>query len=112
MQDTQPTDSILNFASSAGDFKRAPGTDEERAARLSRMMSAQCTLEPPETVGLRTGWKPSASGFGVTPDGSVPNTFGGAPSPHPTHSTLANSQRHATCQEHTRAPYPAAAAEC
>ena len=81
MQDTQPTDSILNFASSAGDFKRAPGTDEERAARLSRMMSAQCTLEPPETVGLRTGWKPSASGFGVTPDGSVPNTFGGASCP-------------------------------
>lgn len=32
----------------------APGTDEERAERLARMMSAQCTLEPPEVVGLRT----------------------------------------------------------
>ena len=48
------------------DGKRAPGTDDERAERLARMMAAQCTLEPPEKVGLKTGWRPSASGFGVT----------------------------------------------
>ena len=58
------------------DGKRAPGTDDERAERLARMMAAQCTLEPPEKVGLKTGWRPSASGFGVTADGSSPG--GGA----------------------------------
>ena len=58
------------------DGKRAPGTDDERAERLARMMAAQCTLEPPEKVGLKTGWRPSASGFGVTAVGSSPG--GGA----------------------------------
>ena len=47
------------------DGKRAPGTDEERAERLARMMAAQCSFEPPEKVGLNTGWKPSSTGFGV-----------------------------------------------
>ncbi len=56
---------------SAGNGKRYEGTDEERAERLARMMAAQCTMEAPEKVGLRTGWKPSTSGFGVVPDGTT-----------------------------------------
>jgi len=60
----------------AGDGKRYEGTDEERAERLARMMAAQCTMEAPEKVGLRTGWKPSSSGFGVVPDGSSPSSSG------------------------------------
>lgn len=39
------------------DGKRAPGTDEERAARLAKMMEAQCNMEAPELVGLKTGYK-------------------------------------------------------
>eukprot|EP01043_Picozoa_sp_COSAG02_P029251 COSAG02_NODE_1812_length_10792_cov_36.615205_3_plen_77_part_00 len=39
------------------DDKRAPGTDEERAARLAKMMESQLQMEAPETVGLRTGYK-------------------------------------------------------
>jgi hypothetical protein len=55
-------------ARAPADTKRAAGTDEERAERLARMMAAQCNFEPPEKVGLHTGWKPSTSGFGVTRD--------------------------------------------
>jgi hypothetical protein len=50
------------------DEKRAPGTESERADRLAKMMASQVTLEAPEKVGLRTGYKPSSTGFGVTPD--------------------------------------------
>eukprot|EP01047_Picozoa_sp_COSAG01_P004593 COSAG01_NODE_152_length_23937_cov_122.193976_23_plen_114_part_00 len=32
------------------------------------------TLEAPEKVGLRTGYKPSVTGFGVTPDGTASTT--------------------------------------
>ena len=60
----------------AGDGKRYEGTDEERAERLARMMAAQCTMEAPEKVGLRTGWKPSSSGFGVVPDSTNAGSFG------------------------------------
>ena len=56
------------------DDKRAPGTDEERAARLAKMMASQLQMEAPETVGLRTGYKPSSTGFGVTIDADTPNT--------------------------------------
>ena len=37
--------------------KRAPGTDEERAARLAKMMESQLQMDAPEAVGLRTGYK-------------------------------------------------------
>ena len=56
------------------DDKRAPGTDEERAARLAKMMASQLQMGAPETVGLRTGYKPSSTGFGVTIDADTPNT--------------------------------------
>jgi hypothetical protein len=38
---------------------RAPGSDQERAARLERMMASQMSLDtkPPEESGLRTGFK-------------------------------------------------------
>lgn len=62
--------------SSTGNGKRYEGTDEERAERLARMMAAQCTMEAPEKVGLRTGWKPSSSGFGVVPDSAVGSGLG------------------------------------
>jgi hypothetical protein len=61
---------------SAGNGKRYEGTDEDRAERLARMMAAQCTMEAPEKVGLRTGWKPSSSGFGVVPDGTMSGNLG------------------------------------
>ena len=39
------------------DDKRAPGTDEERAARLKKMMESQLKMDAPEAVGLKTGYK-------------------------------------------------------
>ena len=37
--------------------KRAPGTEEERAVRLAKMMESQVNMEAPERVGLKTGYR-------------------------------------------------------
>ena len=62
------------------DDKRAPGTDAERAKRLEKMMASQVNHQPPEQVGLSTGYKVSSSGFGVTAvDGSASGTSAAPP---------------------------------
>ena len=56
LQGDEQDDGVLSSQPSASG-KRAPGTEDERAARLAQMMESQLVLGAPEKVGLLTGFK-------------------------------------------------------